>query len=133
MLVAATALLSSHSIAQDAAPQSSLIVVPGDYGDQQNNDGGINFIGFGLLVIIAIGFPAIVSFGIRLYSKNNLMAYFGTYCIILAAYFSANAIVDDMPEGDIFTIGLMLLLVSMLGSLVAQTVYWLRLPKNKIK
>jgi hypothetical protein len=119
--------------AQESVPGGSLEVVRGSLDGDQKGTVAASFLGFGLLILIGIGVPTAVSFGFRHLLKSNLKTYAATYVFVVLCYVLANVTIEGTPSGSIPMTGLMLLIPAMLGSLLAQTMYLLRLPKKKIE
>ena len=119
--------------AQEIISGSSIEVVRGGVGgDQKDVEGGV-LLGFGLLILIGIGVPTVVSLCLRHVLKSNLKTYAATYVFVLICYAVAKLTVEGTPSGSIPMTALMLLMPAMLGSLLAQTIYLLRIPKKKTK
>ena len=134
MVLAFVTMLSPVLVgAQESAPGSSIEVVRGGLEDDQNDSGEANFLGFGLLILIGIGIPAAASLGFRYLLKSNLKAYVATYVFVVACYVFATMTIEGTPSGSLAMTALILLVLAMLGSLLAQTIYFLRLPKKKMK
>ena len=118
---------------QESSPSSSIEVVRGGLEGDQNDSGEASFLGFGLLILIGIGIPAAASLGFRYLLKSNLKAYVATYVFVVACYVFATMTIEGTPSGSLAMTALILLVLAMLGSLLAQTIYFLRLPKKKMK
>lgn len=116
--------------AQESEPGSSIEVVRG--GSDQKDAGEASFVGFGLLILIGIGLPTAASLGLRHIFKSNLKTYIATYVFVVLCYVLANMTIEGTPSGSLAMTGLMLLLLAMLGSVIAQTIFLLRLPKRTI-
>lgn len=134
LMVAFATILSPVLVgAQENVPNSSIEVVRGNLEGDLNDAGEASFLGFGLLILIGIGVPTVVSLGLRYLLKSNLKAYVATYVFVVACYMFANMTIEGTPSGSLAMTALVLLMPAMLGSLLAQTIYLLRLPKRKIK
>ena len=118
--------------AQESAPGSTIEVVRGDLEGDQNDTGGASFLGFGLLILIGIGIPTVVSLGLRYLLRSNLKTYVATYVFVVGCYVLATTLFEGTPSGSLAMTALILLVLAMLGSLLAQTIYLLRLPKRKM-
>lgn len=85
-----------------------------------------------MLLALIIGIPGVLSYGIRVLTRDNIASYFGTFIIVAISYTLARTMFGFIIEGSMLTVGLILLVPSMLGAILAQTVYYIRLPKPKL-
>lgn len=83
------------------------------------------------VIILIIGVPALFSYAIRILTGDNIASYLGTIVIVALGYIVARTMFGVIINGDPLTVGLILAVPSMLGAVIAQTVYYLRLPKRK--
>ncbi len=84
------------------------------------------------VLILAIGIPALISYTIRVVTGDNIASYLGTFVIVAIGYIIARVGFGFIINGDVFSVGLILAVPSMLGAILAQTVYLIRLPKRKL-
>lgn len=109
------------------AQDSELSVQVGDVSSR--GDGEASVLSVIMLVLISISVPMVISFIIRKFTGSTLASYFGTYLMVIIAYGAISMVMDVNMAGSITTVGLLLLVPSMIGALLGQTVYYLRLPK----
>ncbi len=107
-------------------------VFPASAFAQAEGVGDVTIIGMLAFIILAIGVPAVISFAIRMLTRDNLASYLGTFVIITIGYAIARAMFGFVIDGSVITVGLILAVPSMLGAIVAQTVYYMRLPKGRL-
>ncbi len=92
--------------------------------------GEVSVLSIIVLFFLLIGMPLAISLGLRFYTKNNLHSYFGTFASLLFIYYSTDFFVD-LPVTDANMTAIFILLLSMLGSLLAQLIYYFLLPKQE--
>lgn len=112
-----------------AGPQINLEVTIESQEAPEKNTQLPDWIAISIFLFLLLSIPTLVSYGVRFYFQNTFTAYAGTYVFILMCYFLANALIEDMPAGDPIMVGLLLLVPSMIGSVIGQTLYFIRLPK----
>ena len=127
------AIVPSSSLAQQSERQSSVELVNGEFAVTQESGLMSDLLDIGLLFVVVIGIPGVVSYAIRSYFKDNLKSYAGTYIFVLFCYIMARLTLNEIPGGDDNMVAIYLILPSMIGSMIAQTVYMLMLPKVKYK
>lgn len=84
-----------------------------------------------VVIILIIGIPALISYAIRILTGDNIASYLGTIAIVAFGYIVVRTMFGYIINGDFLTVGLILAVPSMLGAVIAQTVYYLRLPTRK--
>lgn len=99
---------------------------------QANDVGEVTFVGMITFLVLSIGIPALISYAIRVMTRDNIASYLGTFVIVGIAYIVARTMFGFVIDGGTLTVGLILLVPTMLGSVVAQTVYYIRLPRRKL-
>ncbi len=109
-----------------------LFLFPGTAFAQAEGVGDVTILGMLAFITLAIGVPAAISYVIRMLTKDNLASYVGTFVIVAIGYAIARTMFGFIIDGGIITVGLILAVPSMLGAVVAQTVYYLRLPTRKL-
>lgn len=99
---------------------------------QAQDVGEVSIIGLLMFFVFAIGIPAIISYTIRILTRDNIASYLGTYIIIAIGYTLARNMTDFVIDGNMMTVALILLVPTMLGAVLAQTVYYVKLPTKKL-
>ncbi|MFK5948578.1 MAG: hypothetical protein QM500_07395 [Methylococcales bacterium] len=132
-IVSYVVIVPSSTFAQQIERQSNVELVNGEFTVMQESGLMSDFLDIGLLFVVVIGIPGVVSYAIRSHFKDNLKSYVGTYIFVVFCYIMARLTLNEIPGGDDNMVVIYLVLPSMIGSMIAQTVYMLKLPKTKYK